>query len=51
MASRVDLLDAGGYDRKIIARRGADLLLEQIFHFGFFHGDPHPGNLTVLPGT
>ncbi|HPX11112.1 MAG TPA: AarF/ABC1/UbiB kinase family protein [Syntrophales bacterium] len=50
-ASRVDLLDAGGYDRKIIARRGADLLLEQIFHFGFFHGDPHPGNLAVLPGN
>jgi len=50
-SSRMDLLDAQGYDRKTIASRGADLLLEQIFRFGFFHGDPHPGNLRVLPGN
>ena len=28
---------------------GARILLKQIFEFGFFHGDPHPGNLRVLP--
>lgn len=50
-SSRVDLLDGQGYDRKTVASRGADLLLEQIFRFGFFHGDPHPGNLWVLPGN
>jgi ubiquinone biosynthesis protein len=32
-----------------IAAAGARLLLKQIFEFGFFHGDPHPGNLRVLP--
>ncbi len=32
-----------------IATAGARLLLKQIFEFGFFHGDPHPGNLRVLP--
>jgi ubiquinone biosynthesis protein len=33
-----------------IAVRGARILLTQIFRFGFFHADPHPGNLRVLPG-
>lgn len=38
-----------GYDRKVIASRGTDLILEQIFIHGFFHADPHPGNVFVLP--
>ena len=32
------------------SRSGAPILLTQIFRFGFFHADPHPGNLRVLPG-
>jgi ubiquinone biosynthesis protein len=32
-----------------LARHGADMYLEMIFHHGFYHGDPHPGNLVVLP--
>ena len=36
-------------DPKVIARRGADLFLKQIFEYGFFHADPHPGNVLVLP--
>lgn len=36
-------------DPKIIAARGADLILKQIFEYGFFHADPHPGNIMVLP--
>jgi ubiquinone biosynthesis protein len=36
-------------DPKVIARRGTDLFLEQIFEYGFFHADPHPGNILVLP--
>ncbi|MBE9545936.1 MAG: AarF/ABC1/UbiB kinase family protein [Proteobacteria bacterium] len=50
-ASRVDKLDEGGFDRKLIASRGADLILEQIFRHGFFHADPHPANVFVLPGN
>ncbi len=33
-----------------VAVTGARILLKQIFEFGFFHGDPHSGNLRVLPG-
>ncbi len=36
-------------DRCQITRHGADMYLEMIFHHGFYHGDPHPGNLVVLP--
>jgi ubiquinone biosynthesis protein len=33
-----------------VAVTGARILLKQIFELGFFHADPHPGNLRVLPG-
>ncbi len=46
--SMLDYMDENGYDRKLITRRGADILLTQIFQHGFFHADPHPGNLFVL---
>jgi len=46
--SMLEDLDQNGYDRKLITRRGADILLTQIFQHGFFHADPHPGNLFVL---
>lgn len=39
-----------GIDPADVAVRGAKILLRQIFRFGFFHADPHPGNLRVLPG-
>ena len=35
-------------DPKVVAARGADLVLKQIFEHGFFHADPHPGNIKVL---
>lgn len=41
--------DRAGLNRKEVAARGAGLLLKQIFVHGFFHADPHPGNLLVLP--
>lgn len=39
-----------GYDPKRIADRGAEVFLEQIFVHGYFHADPHPGNILILPG-
>ncbi len=50
-ASKLDQLDEAGYDRSLIAERGADLLLAQVFDYGFFHADPHPGNIFILPGN
>lgn len=44
-------LDAEGYDRQIIARRIADTMLSQVMEHGFFHGDPHPGNIFITPGN
>jgi ubiquinone biosynthesis protein len=40
-----------GYDAQTIARRGVDLGFKTIFQHGFFHADPHPGNIFVLPGN
>nr|QNO52806.1 protein kinase UbiB [Methanosarcinales archaeon ANME-1 ERB6] len=37
-----------GIDPKVVASRGFDLILKQIFEHGFFHADPHPGNIRVL---
>jgi ubiquinone biosynthesis protein len=39
-----------GVDPAVVAVTGARILLRQIFDFGFFHADPHPGNLRVMPG-
>lgn len=41
-------LDAMGIDRHQLAETMTGLIYEQIFEHGFFHGDPHPGNMTVL---
>jgi ubiquinone biosynthesis protein len=43
-------LEAAGLDRKLLAARGAEIILEQVLQFGFFHADPHPGNIFILPG-
>jgi ubiquinone biosynthesis protein len=44
-------LDAAGIDREQVARRGADIYLQMIFTHGYYHADPHPGNIVVLPGN
>ena len=42
-------VDAAGLDRKLLAQRGADAVLKMILIDGFFHADPHPGNVFFLP--
>jgi ubiquinone biosynthesis protein len=46
--SNRSLLEESGYDLTDIARRGANMFLEMVFRDGFYHADPHPGNLMVL---
>jgi ubiquinone biosynthesis protein len=50
-ASMVEDLEGSGADLKELARRNANLIMTQIFVHGFFHADPHPGNVFVLPGN
>ena len=38
-----------GLDPVKIAETGIDVYLMQIFEFGYFHSDPHPGNILVKP--
>ena len=47
----MDRIEAGGLDRKLLTTRGANVCLRQIFEQGFFHADPHPGNILALPGN
>lgn len=46
---QIDELKKNGFDTKVIARRLTKSFFKQIFEYGFFHADPHPGNLLVLP--
>lgn len=48
--NELDRLRQRGYCPKRLAERLATAIFEQIFNHGFFHGDPHPGNVFVLPG-
>jgi len=40
-----------GCNEKELSNNLADVFLKQVFEFGFFHADPHPANLFVLPGN
>ncbi|HAZ08577.1 MAG TPA: ABC transporter [Elusimicrobia bacterium] len=49
-ADDIAALHRAGLDPRIVAERLAHHYLSMIFVHGFFHADPHPGNLLVLPG-
>lgn len=40
-----------GLNRKLLAERGTKAVLKMIMEDGFFHADPHPGNVFYLPGN
>ncbi|MGD0802449.1 MAG: AarF/UbiB family protein [Candidatus Bathyarchaeia archaeon] len=46
---KLELINRMGVDRKSIALLGFRVYAKMIFEDGFFHGDPHPGNLLVTP--
>lgn len=45
------LTPAAGFDRSLLAQRGAQAVLHMIVRDGLFHADPHPGNVFYLPGN
>ncbi len=47
--SHYEALEAAGLDRKNLAKLGAQAYLQQLLNDGFFHADPHPGNIAVSP--
>jgi predicted unusual protein kinase regulating ubiquinone biosynthesis (AarF/ABC1/UbiB family) len=47
--SHYEALEAAGLNRKRLAQLGAQAYLHQILNDGFFHADPHPGNIAVNP--
>ena len=49
--SDLEKLQSSGLDRKLIAKRLAVSYFKQIFNYGFFHADSHPGNLFILPNN
>ena len=47
----MEQLQQQGYDRRLLAQRGAQAVLKMIVEDGLFHADPHPGNVFYLPGN
>ncbi len=45
--SHYEAIEAAGLDRKLLAKLGAKAYLQQLLNGGFFHADPHPGNIAV----
>ncbi|KAK9152389.1 hypothetical protein Syun_010698 [Stephania yunnanensis] len=45
--NKLDVIDARGFDRSLISSRAIEAYLIQILKAGFFHADPHPGNLSI----
>ncbi|AFZ00013.1 ABC1 kinase family protein [Calothrix sp. PCC 6303] len=45
--TQYEALEAAGLDRKVLARQSAEAYLHQLLDSGFFHADPHPGNIAV----
>jgi ubiquinone biosynthesis protein len=47
----VAAIERSGLDPRLLAQRGVDSVLKMILEDGFFHADPHPGNVIYLPGN
>ncbi|MGR8998300.1 MAG: ABC1 kinase family protein [Gammaproteobacteria bacterium] len=45
----LDAMEKTGLDRKLLADRGTHAVIKMIMEDGFFHADPHPGNVFYLP--
>ncbi len=48
--NEIEKLNKEGYDTKVLGEKVVYAIFHQILIDGFFHGDPHPGNIVALPG-
>ena len=46
----VAALERAGIDKQAVAQKLMEVFCEQVLRDGFFHADPHPGNVMVQPG-
>ncbi|NOT10725.1 MAG: ubiquinone biosynthesis protein UbiB [Methylococcaceae bacterium] len=47
----IEAMEKNGLDRNVLADRGTRAIIKMIMEDGFFHADPHPGNVFYLPGN
>jgi ubiquinone biosynthesis protein len=47
----LEAIEKSGLDRKLLADRGSKAVMKMIMEDGFFHADPHPGNVFYLPNN
>jgi len=50
-ATDLAAVEKSNLDKKLLAARGVDGFLKMILLDGFFHADPHPGNVFYIPGN
>lgn len=50
LLSTVNPGDLSQSERRAVVANGTDAVFKQCLRFGFFHADPHPGNIFFLPG-
>jgi predicted unusual protein kinase regulating ubiquinone biosynthesis (AarF/ABC1/UbiB family) len=46
----IDALERAGIDKHVVAQKLIENFLDQVLRDGFFHADPHPGNILIQPG-
>lgn len=47
----LNAVEKAGLDRKVLAQLGSDAVLKMVLEDGFYHADPHAGNVFYLPGN
>ncbi|MDB4939034.1 MAG: Ubiquinone biosynthesis monooxygenase UbiB [Labilithrix sp.] len=48
--AKIEKAVAAGMDGKVVAKNAVGVVIKMIFEDGFFHADPHPGNIIMLGG-
>ncbi len=46
----IEALERAGIDKHAVAQKLIEIFLDQVLRDGFFHADPHPGNILIQPG-